>query len=127
MPAKTRNAEITENDGWEAVQDEPRIVVALENEGETFIGFYEGTQHIVDPNPDKDGNFNEWDQYNFIGISPSELDGEKVAINAGAHLRQALGQLEPNTWITRITRGRAVPVKNQPSPMVSYKVDRRPA
>jgi hypothetical protein len=112
---------------WETVQDEPRTKISLEDEGETFIGFYEGTEHITDPNPDKDGNFNEWNQYNFTGIFPDEISGERVAINAGAHLRQALDQIDPMKYVVRITRGRTIPVKNQPSPMVTFKVDKRPA
>jgi hypothetical protein len=110
---------------WETVQEEPRTRVSLDQEDDEFIGFYEGTEHIVDPNPDKDGEYNEWDQYNFIGISPSELDGERVAINAGAHLRRALDQIEPMKYIVRIRRGKTVPVKNQPSPMITFKVDRK--
>lgn len=112
-------------DEWESISDEPRTMVKLDQQGDAFIGFYQGTEHIVDPNPDKEGNYNEWDQYNFIGVFPSELDGERVAINAGAHLRAALDQIEPNTYLVRIVRGREIPVKNQPSPMVSYKVDKR--
>lgn len=122
MAAKTQQSE-----EWESVQEEPRTIIKFDTEGEQFIGFYEGTQHIVDPNPDKDGNYNEWDQYNFTGIFPDEISGEKVAINAGAHLRQALDQTEPNTYIVRIVRGKEVKVKNQPSAMVTFKVDRRPA
>lgn len=122
MAAKTQQSE-----EWESVQTEPRTIIKFENEGEDFVGLYEGTQHITDPNPDKDGNYNEWDQYNFTGIFPDEISGEKVGINAGAHLRQALDQIEPNKYIVRIVRGKTVPVKNQPSPMITFNVLKRPA
>jgi hypothetical protein len=117
-------AKATESE-WETVQDEPRTQIKFDQEGDEFIGFYEGKEHIVDPTPDKDGKTNEWDAYNFIGMFPAEVDGERTTIYAGAYLRQALDQLEPNMWIVRMKRGKAVQVKNQPSPMITFKVDRK--
>jgi hypothetical protein len=120
-------AEKTQESEWETIQDEPRTQIKFDQEGDEFIGFYEGTEHLVDPTPDKDGKINEWDAYNFIGISPKEINGERTTIYAGAYLRQALDQIEPMKYLVRIVRGKTVPVKNQPSPMVTFKVDRKPA
>lgn len=123
MPAKTQ---APAEDEWEIVQDEPRIRVKLD-EGDEFVGFYEGKQHVVDPNLNKEGEHDEWDAYNFIGISPSSLEGERVAIYETAHLRQALDQLDPKAWIVRIRRTRDISVKSQPSPMATYEVARKRA
>lgn len=112
-------------DEWESVSQEPRIQIKMDQEGDAFIGFYEGNELLTDPTPDKEGKINEWLAYNFIGVFPPEIEGERTTIFAGAHLRAALDQIEPNKFLVRIVRGRTVAVKNQPSPMVSYKVDKR--
>ena len=115
----------TTEENWEGVSEGARTVIQFNEIGDTFIGFYEGKEVVEDPNENEDGTHDSWEQYNFTGVFPSEVEGEKAAVNAGFDLRRALDQIEPNRYLVRMALVKLVPVKGQPSPMKSFRVDKR--
>lgn len=106
---------------WESVTEGARPMVSFETIGDTLIGTYAGTQVVTPENGD-----DPWTQYLFDDVKmPAELAGENVAVNAGYDLRRVLDTFPPNTYRVRVAYVRDVPVKNFPSPMKSFQVDRQ--
>jgi hypothetical protein len=107
---------------WEQVAEGARTSVQFNDLGDTLIGLYTGTQEVIDPNTQE-----VWNQYLFDGVEyPEDLAGEDVAVNAGYDLRRALDQIEPGKFIVRVQYVKNIPMRGQPSPMKSFRVDRKP-
>jgi hypothetical protein len=107
---------------WEQVAEGARASVQFNDLGDTLVGVFTGTQEVVDPNTQE-----TWNQYLFDDVEyPDELAGEDVAVNAGYDLRRALDQIEPGKFLVRVQYVKNVPMRGQPSPMKSFRVDRKP-
>jgi hypothetical protein len=114
-------AKATETQEWESVAEGARPVVQFTDIGDSLIGVYAGTQEITDPTTEE-----KWNQYLFDDCEyPEDVAGEDVAVNAGYDLRRVLDTIQPGKFLVRIQYVRNVPIAGQPSPMKSFKVDRK--
>jgi hypothetical protein len=106
--------------GWETVSDESGTLVNWEHPGESFVGTFIGTRHIVPPDANSDDD--EFDQQMFRANPDATGDGEVLfAINGGYKIREALkpeheGRLIRITYVKDVDTG-------QPSPMKDFKVE----
>lgn len=114
-------AGLTTQDEWDVVSEGTRIKIQFDTIGDVFIGVKEGTETIVNPNENKDGKHDEWEQYNFRGIYPPEIMNEPCGIAAGYELARTLDKISTGTTC-RLTYVRDTDT-GQVSPMKSFKVE----
>jgi hypothetical protein len=111
----------TETNEWEQVAEGARTSVQFNELGDTLVGVYTGTQDVEDPQTGE-----TWKQYLFDDCEyPEDVAGEDVAVNAGYDLRRALDTIEPGKYVVRVQYVKNIPMRGQPSPMKSFRVDRK--
>lgn len=121
--AKAVSAEFDENagvsevpEGWEfdTAIEESGIKVVFDTIGDTFVGRFEGIEH-VEPDNGKDDPF---DMLTFTG-----RDGQKYSVNSSYKLAEMAAKVQPGTWC-RLVYTKDVP-SSKGNPMKDIRVDVR--
>jgi hypothetical protein len=107
-------ADVTKEWEWDNVVEEAGVRVIFNEDGDTFIGMYIGTEHII---PDNGGE--EFDLLNFRGV-----DDVLYSINTAYKLENAMKQVQRGQWV-RIQRVKEIPTKRGLQPMIDFRVDVR--
>jgi hypothetical protein len=109
----------TAPDDWEfeTVSDESPTRVIFDTPGDTFIGQYQGIEHIEQP-PDDRGVDQSFDLHTFRG-----RDGSLYAVNDSYKMKTAMADIKPDTWV-RLTYVKDIP-SNKGNPMKDIKVEAR--
>lgn len=99
---------------WSNVHEEAPDQVLFENIGDKFVGLYLGSEVIEFE--DSKGDHQEFTQLKF------RIPAGPVVINAGYELREAFKSIAPESMV-RIELIKFVKIRNQQSPMSSFRVD----
>lgn len=100
---------------WQNVVERSAIVMQFDKIGDTFIGQYDGVEHIEPENGADDGSDN-FDRYVFL------RDGNRFAVNMSYKVAKALDGVEKGTWV-RIKYVANVPTKRGLNDMKDFVVD----
>jgi hypothetical protein len=119
MASKAQQGTVAE-DEWTVTDDGVQpVTITFDTIGDVFIGVKLRSKEITDQ-----VKGDTWTQFQFTGVSPSEVSGEICAINASIRLAEALNDV-PNGATTRVEFTATTPVKGQSSPMKLYSVKYR--
>lgn len=103
---------------WDTVSEEAPTRVIMDTIGDTFVGMYQGMEHI-EREPSADGTDQSFDQFLFKG-----RDGEKYSIYESFDLKEAMEKVEVGQWC-RIQYLKDVKTGRNLNPMKSFRVDVR--
>jgi len=116
--APASSAALTDSDGWETVYKESAAVVIFDTIGDTFVGIYDGEEHI---HPDSAADDSEdFDRFVFDGVG--EQEGTRFAINQSYTLREAMSKVKLGD-LCRIVYIKDVPTKRALNPLKDFRVD----
>jgi len=103
---------------WETIAEQSATRVLFDTIGDTFIGQYEGMDHI-EQEPDANGQDQSFDLYVFRG-----RDGNRYSVNTSYRLNEAMAKVSPSDWV-RIVYVADIPTSRKLQPMKDFRVDVR--
>lgn len=120
-PAVSGSPDPSTDDGWTTVHAESAAVVIFNEPGDTFIGIYDGEEHIHPDSAADDSD--DFDRFRFTGTGAGGFeDGKPYAINESYTLREAMAKVKVGE-LCRIVYVKEIATKRSLNPLKDFRVD----